>query len=380
MPRRYSGLLLCRCKVDLFAGEGVGGYGDLAATVGGPIFGAFTKFMIVINWYLLMPYYLVASGGSLAVVAPDAPVCGYIWTLMMAILIVPPMQFTTLTEVSLLCGASTAAIIIVIFLIIVQLVMDGPEGGSFGANWDAISPDLTLSGFFGGLSSFVFAYQGQDIFCEIISEMREEKDAPKAIGMSYGLMTFVYSITTVLAYGMKGRDVQGFLPDAITGGGLTQFVGVLLFFHILTAYLCIGIPFLNVMHAKFSACGCFGAIHEGSVGARVAWFILSFITVATTYLLAAAFPFFDALQVLLGSLAGAPIVFGWPAMFYLLGCRMKGVAVGCFDLIMCITYFALTLLFGILGTLHAVGYVNEMLNDPTVHVGFDCVLGGEGGE
>ena len=135
----YTGLLLARCRVDLYEGEDAGGYGDLATKTYGPCFGAFTKFLIVLNWYLLLPYYLVTAASSMQLVAPDLEIfgfeiCDWMWPAIMGVLVILPMQFTTLTELSALCGFSTAAIIAGIALIGVKLFMDGPvtADGSHG--------------------------------------------------------------------------------------------------------------------------------------------------------------------------------------------------------------------------------------------------------
>ena len=40
---------------------------------------------------------------------------------------------------------------------------------------------------FSALSSFVFAYQGQDMFCEIMQEMAQPREATKAVMTSYAV-------------------------------------------------------------------------------------------------------------------------------------------------------------------------------------------------
>ena len=49
------------------------------------------------------------------------------------------------------------------------------------------------------------------------------------------------------------------------------------------------------------------------------------------------------LQNLLGALTGAPSIFGWPALFYLRACKMRGERVGCCDAFLCKTFLYLLL-------------------------------------
>jgi hypothetical protein len=51
--------------------------------------------------------------------------------------------------------------------------------------WDGYNP----------VSAFVFAYEGQAVFLEIMNEMKEPKDWPKAAVLGSGLMIPIYTIT-----------------------------------------------------------------------------------------------------------------------------------------------------------------------------------------
>ncbi|EOD37134.1 hypothetical protein EMIHUDRAFT_109962 [Emiliania huxleyi CCMP1516] len=341
----YSGVLLARCRVELYRGEGAGGYGDLAVRTVGPCFGAISRTIIVANWGLLLPYYLLTAGKSLIFIAPNAQICDWEWTAIMALAVVLPMQFTTLVEISSLCGASTIAIITAICIIIAKLFVDAAnnEGGSGDATTQTTlwpPKETGFIDFFGALTAIVFAYQGQDIFCEVIAEMQDERDAPKAISTSYALMTLTYMFTVVTAYGLQGVGVEDFLPNSLEEGWRTSLVGGLVAFHILVAYLCLGIPFMNVIYRLLFPKT---PIIMGGTGARARWFVLSIVVIGASFLVATAVPSFGAIQSLLGAFAGAPIVFGWPPLFYLLACHQKNIDVAGFDKVMCFLYLCVLL-------------------------------------
>ena len=72
---------------------------------------------------------------------------------------------------------------------------------------------------------------------------------------------------------------------------------------------------------------------------------------AVSVLLATAVPFFSQLQDLLGSLTGSPMIFGWPAFFFLRGRALNGVSVGWADWLTCGLFLGVLLpVFTVLGT------------------------------
>ena len=133
-------------------------------------------------------------------------------------------------------------------------------------------------------------------------------------------------------------------------------VGLLLILHTAVAYLAVGQPLHRAMHA----CIFPSTVDAFTQRAAVHWFIITFAQLVLSVLLATAIPFFSELQSLLGSLTGAPIVFGWPAFFFLRGCAVRGVPVGWADFVVCAAFLGLLLpLFLTLGTASAVEEILE---------------------
>jgi vesicular inhibitory amino acid transporter len=61
------------------------------------------------------------------------------------------------------------------------------------------------------------------------------------------------------------------------------------------------------------------------------------------------------LQALLGAMTGAPIVFGWPAFFYLKACRDRGRRLARVDAVLCTLYLGVLMpLLTVGGTVSAV--------------------------
>ena len=74
-----------------------------------------------------------------------------------------------------------------------------------------------------------------------------------------------------------------------------------------------------------------------------------------------AIPFFADVQNLIGSLLGAPIVFGWPAAFFVRGCWLHGKRMTWADKVGCAVFLGVFLpMFTVLGTINA---VQDIIND-----------------
>lgn len=363
----YAGVLLSRCKSKLFADKNVSGYADLAALTVGPRFGTFTRVMIVGNWALLVPYYVVTASLALQAGFPNHEgwiICNYSWTAVSAVIVILPLQLTTLTEISYICGVSTLAIVVAIGISLIVLASDGPVGGSFGAATTLsfqTDPDIDFVSYFGALGTLVFGFMGQDIFCEIVSELEDEHEAPKTISFAYSVMTCCYAITTIIAYGYQGKNVDGFLPNALCDGWLKAIVNVLVVFHVWVAILCCGIPLLNVLHAVLFPNN---PVQKGGFPSRILRLCLSVTLMVLSYLFATCIPAFTSLQGLLGALVGVPIIFGWPPTFFLLGSRQMKTSVSVFDRFMCWLFLIVFLpVFTIFGTYDAARSIHEQISN-----------------
>ena len=161
-------------------------------------------------------------------------------------------------------------------------------------------------------------------------------------------MIATYLGTCILGYAAFGSDVAGFLPDSMAPGFAKSIVGVLLTLHTAVAYMVTAQPLHRAIHAAI-----FPETLTSRAGSRVVghWLLISTGQLVISILLAVAVPFFADLQALLGSLTGAPMIFGFPALFFLRARRLQGLSVSVRDQLLCYFFiFVLTPLFLILGT------------------------------
>ncbi len=335
-------------------------YADLAAELVGPRCGRATSLTISLTWLALLPYYLLACVDAAKLVASDqSTVCVSRWSAVFALCLVLPLQLRSFHELSLVSLASSLAVILGVALTVCALgATAAPDVAAATAATTSLWPrERDPLALFSALTSFIYAYQGHSMFLEMMREMREPRAFPKALVSANAVMSFVYVLTAATGYAQRGDEVAGFLPDSIPAGVVRQAVGLLLAFHTAVAYLLTALPLhWNAMRGLFPVAAENVATGVVTPSARRAWLAITCGTLAFSLLVANAVPFFAALQGLLGSLTGAPIIFGWPPFFYLYSCRVHRQRLSSTTTLLCLfLLFVCAPLFVVLGTANSVG-------------------------
>jgi len=379
----YAGRLLARVRNDHH--PRASSYAEVAHAQFGPRFGGATRVAILATWTLLLGYYLIVVADSLKLAFPDTRLCGWQWAAVGCLLLAAPLQLRSLHALSYLSLPSTVAMIAATGLILGSLGSDGgggghgggPGGGGGGGGgggedgggsghpttslWPADDGASVLS-LYSSFGSFIFAYQGQSLFLEIMREMKSPRHFPRAVGVANGFMLLVYAGSCVVGYGSRGAAVESFLPDSLADGPLKRAVGLLLAFHVAVAYLITGQPLHRTLVealAPTSAATKGGGDDAGGEATR--WLFVTLGLLGFGFVVSNAIPFFADFQNLLGSVTGAPIVFGFPALFYLRACRLHGKRVSRADAVGCAVFLGVFLpMFTVLGTVTA---LRDIAND-----------------
>lgn len=331
-------------------------YADAATELFGPRFGKFTSACMLLNWGGVAIYFLVAGSDAMGTISNEGWfACKINRTLMAGLFFVVACQVRDFHAVSkYLAGPSFLAIITALLLILVTLLIN--ERHDFGST-TTIGPgdDTDALSYLRALSSIVFAYQGQSIFLELMAEMKDSKQFPKATLVSYIIMLATYSATVVIAYGVKGQDVPDFLPDVLHAGSVpAQIVGVLTFFHIMVTYVVVVQPIHVWIHTTFRH----KTLYKNTFAGTCDWMIITVSFAVFAWIIANLVPFFADIQSILGSLFGAPTIFGWPVLFYFRAHRREAKSLretirlmGVSDTVLCVIMFCVLLpLFAIVGT------------------------------
>ena len=320
----YSGLLLSKIKQKH---PNVRGYSDAAHTLIGPIFGTITRLCITINWGALLIYFFIAIVDSISMITDQYSTtavggmldCQWKKSIIACFLLILPIQCRDYHAMSYLAIPSFIAVVCVIILVLEDLSTkedidtNNNEIRIYGSDTRlGVDPNLGFMDLVSSFSSFVFAYQGQSIYLEVMSEMKQPKRFPTSIVFVYCVMWLVYLTTIIIAYGNEGSNVPGFLPDAMSDGPAKVVTAVFILFHVIGAYSITGRSFHRFLHSKLFS----QSVDKNTPRGKFDWFVVTGLYLLFTFTVSNAIPFFADIQSLIGSVFGAPIVFGWPVLFY----------------------------------------------------------------
>lgn len=154
----------------------ISSYGDAGRELIGPRFGTFAKACMLLNWGSLAIYYMVATADGIKnIYGQGFFSCNLNRMIVAALILVIPAQSRDFHTISkYLSLPSALAIIITLLIIIVTLVESLKEDDIvFAENTIVgIAPGTNVFGFLQSLSSLIFAFQGQSIFMELMTEMK----------------------------------------------------------------------------------------------------------------------------------------------------------------------------------------------------------------
>uniref|UniRef100_A0A7S0LSH9 Amino acid transporter transmembrane domain-containing protein n=1 Tax=Coccolithus braarudii TaxID=221442 RepID=A0A7S0LSH9_9EUKA len=344
----YAGVLLARVRNFMY--PAAVSYADLAMQIVGPRFSAFTKACCLSTWGLLLPYYLITANNALAgALGPALHICGWQRALLVVALLTVPLQMRDLHLISYAATLSTLSTFAVVGTASIALVIQAKGKPTIYSTPLLPDQSMTFLDLYGQFARIIFAYQGQSIFCEIMREMRDSRDFPRAVLIGNTLMMGVYLVFVVICNATDGTRVAPFIPDSLDG--ITKVaVNAFIVYITTVAYVITGQPLHRAIHKALSP----STVDARGVAAALPWLAITTSTLLLAYLVANAVPFFSDFQGLLGALTGAPIVFGWPAFFFLRACKLKRVVVPAVDRIVCYIFLLLFLpVFTLFGCVNA---------------------------
>lgn len=257
--------------------------------------------------------------------------CFYYWALCISAGIVVLQQIRTLNSLAWLAGTSALAIVVAMVLTLIDFALyDSDDAPEVTYEWPA--PHVGFLAAYGSTASFIFAYQGQSIFFEIMREMREPSQFWISVSSANLFMMVVYITIVCLCYHYKGDHLSDFLPANVVNPHIRQAVGALVAFNLFSSYLLTNVPLALAWHERLAP---ETARDFESFRGRLHWFALTGGILTFAFIVANAIPFFGSFQSIIGAALGAPILFGWPPFFFLQASRRYGAPVTNLDWCMC---------------------------------------------
>lgn len=310
----YTGLLLWRVKMQFPRAVT---YLDMARSVCGPKVVVFSSVVVYLHIFLTLGDYLLIMGESLALLFYDSLLCRPYFILISCACVLPVNQLRTLNDTKWLCWINmfsiTAAIAISIGVLISQGVDETRESGAIT---EFIPSTLSVRAFFSAFSKLAFAYAGQFLYLEIMSEMTLPSDFPKSFYLAGPYQVFMYLIVACVGYWYKGNKAAGFVVDYIPEegvyGSLLRVAACLLFIHMIITYLVKASVISRAIHLIVAPHN----VNRSGTRGQVEWLLITFSVMVLCFLIANLIPFFESLTGLIGALLVPVACWNLPVVFF----------------------------------------------------------------
>eukprot|EP00468_Gymnochlora_sp_CCMP2014_P012853 CAMPEP_0167746016 /NCGR_PEP_ID=MMETSP0110_2-20121227/3472_1 /TAXON_ID=629695 /ORGANISM="Gymnochlora sp., Strain CCMP2014" /LENGTH=313 /DNA_ID=CAMNT_0007630721 /DNA_START=404 /DNA_END=1345 /DNA_ORIENTATION=+ len=255
--------------------------------------------------------------------------CQSHWGLICVGILLPCMLIVDMKSMEWLAAISDFCAIIIIIMVLTLIATEGNDHPSDHKH-NIFPPKESFLDAYSPVSSFIFAYQGQSIFLEVISEMKNPQLWPRSVYVSHTLMASCYALTAIVGYYFKGNDVPAFLPSGLKDGPAKTIVNLMVAYHVLVAYIINSVPLVAMLKRRYM---------NGADTPLSKHFILSTVLLWGAWLLTNLIPFFKDMVNIIGALCGSPIMIGLPPLFYYCALRRSGQRMGTVDAVICSTLF-----------------------------------------
>ena len=310
----YTGILLVRLR-NVF--PNVRNFGDVATATFGPRAGDGVRLLV----YLTL---LMNCGGYLLVIAHTVKElafhvsdgwCSPVTALFAAGILLPFNQIRTLHHMSYMSAVSFFTIVVAVGGTLIILVQEGRSADT--VTHLVQMPEGGFWSFFTAFSGFVFAFAGQSIYVEMMSEMKQPRKFKKSLGVGMPSIAALYSLTSFVQYYYTGTNAKSFLLDHVPSDWRKTTIYSFMLVHMLISYTITQVVLSHALHKRVWP----QTAHEhGSTRARLHWGACSTAVLVVAYVIANGVPFFDALTGIIGALLLSPI-----AMIIPCACWLKAV-------------------------------------------------------
>jgi len=287
---------------------------------------------------------MLAISESISMIFYNTPLCTPLWALVSIGLLIVPCQVQTLTEATYLVWLNFFCIIMAVFMSLIYMVshMD-----SIAVTF-AFAENLGWVSFFNGISKITFSYLGCYIYLEIMTEMKQPSEFPKAFSIAGPFQLGMYLLVGTVVYLTDGANAvskEMILWDISLDTDSITFViaSVFLLLHLIVAYLI-----KSTILTRAIVVGLLPSKYKNASGfrMRMSWFCVSGFILVVAFIVSNAVPIFSKLTSLMGALNAPLLGYVFPICFTIGARRSAKVVTGYFEgaLLIGIVSFAIILL------------------------------------
>lgn len=248
----------------------------------------------------LLGIYSLSWGEGFGMLMYDIQFCKVWWVLLGALLLLPfHGTARQLGTWACLVWVNIASLMGTIFIPLVYFMAKGTSvTREPGSTFEFVSSSLGFEKVLSGVSTFTFAFTSQFMLIEIMSEMKDKRELPKAyVSMAAPFMGIAFLLVGLVGYYFLGSGVSVMLPQNLPFGDLYRIAAVCLLVHMLISYLIKGIVVCYGTHKVFAPQTADGTDRK----AWIHWNIVVVSMFAFAFLLANLVPFFGDFVDLVGA-------------------------------------------------------------------------------
>eukprot|EP00871_Galdieria_phlegrea_P005589 jgi/Galph1/6030/GphlegSOOS_G4704.1 len=175
-----------------------------------------------------------------------------------------------------------------------------------------------------GMTDIVFAFAGHLIFYEIMAEMKDVRDFPKALLTSQivGYVLCMFTASFVYAYIGNTSVLQSPVTLSLNHSAIRDASNVMLIIHVISPGL-MGGTVLSRAFQRWLQCWSRRTFDDHSWTQRLSYLIWSATVYGLAFIVASLIPFFNELIGLIAALVSSSTTFGMPAIMYLIEFRKQ---------------------------------------------------------
>eukprot|EP00045_Choanoeca_perplexa_P010038 m.100428 g.100428 ORF g.100428 m.100428 type:complete len:490 (-) comp15124_c0_seq1:37-1506(-) len=235
-----------------------------------------------------------------------------VWLFFSVMLLFPFVQNRSLAKNAWLSFVGVATILVVDLVVLIRCFQELSHSDHVRDTYH----EWKLLDVVNSITVMVFAYGGHALMPDILAEMKDPKDFPKAVYYSQGFMGINYALIGFVGYAAYGNTVQNPITLSLPPDGASIFTNIMLLLHVGVAYCINSTVFVRNLFDTIWP----GFIHKSTNTPllRKRWAGLSLGVLLLSFIVAVIVPYFNDLMDVYSAVSIFALSIWVPALLMLL--------------------------------------------------------------
>eukprot|EP00929_Paragymnodinium_shiwhaense_P002501 TRINITY_DN102763_c0_g1_i1.p1 TRINITY_DN102763_c0_g1~~TRINITY_DN102763_c0_g1_i1.p1 ORF type:complete len:561 (+),score=64.76 TRINITY_DN102763_c0_g1_i1:84-1766(+) len=268
---------------------------------------------------LVLAAVLTLEARSIGALFFDQHYCLGVWCLACMFVNLPFMQLRRLAETKVLNFINILSIMFCLGIIIHKMPSSSADTSI------RLPKDADVFSTASAFAHIVFAYSGNWMYFEIMAEMREPRDFPKAFLISGPIQVGLYFIIGAAGYHAYGSAVPGNIMMTVPFGDASRAVSATMITHLLCGTVVTTVVLVRFFQSRHSQ----DNAEANNFYSSMTWFATTLVMSAFGVLMSMSVPSFEQVVGLAGALVEPVINFVMPVLLFLTAWMNSGGAIKC---------------------------------------------------